>query len=120
MKANVIKNTILKNLKSRFYKNNKLNFILCILISLLTAGLNIAIAWLIQQLIESISGSNTLFSMQGIAITTAGLLTVFVLTLVAKCHIFPLFMRKAMKQYKDYAFGEITKKDISSFKESSG
>lgn len=116
MKANVIKNTILKNLKSRFYKNNKLNFILCILISLLTAGLNIAIAWLIQQLIDIISGSNTLFSMQGIAITTAGLLTVFVLTLVAKCHIFPLFMRKAMKQYKDYAFGEITKKDISSFK----
>ena len=116
MKANVIKNTILKNLKSRFYKNNKLNFILCILISLLTAGLNIAIAWLIQQLIDIISGSNTLFSMQGIAITTAGLLAVFVLTLVAKCHIFPLFMRKAMKQYKDYAFGEITKKDISSFK----
>ena len=116
MKANVIKNTILKNLKSRFYKNNKLNFILCILISLLTAGLNIAIAWLIQQLIDIISGSNTLFSMQGIALTTAGLLTVFVLTLVAKCHIFPLFMRKAMKQYKDYAFGEITKKDISSFK----
>ena len=116
MKANVIKNTILKNLKSRFFKNNKLNFILCILISLLTAGLNIAIAWLIQQLIDIISGSNTLFSMQGIAITTAGLLTVFVLTLVAKCHIFPLFMRKAMKQYKDYAFGEITKKDISSFK----
>ncbi len=116
MKANVIKNTILKNLKSRFFKNNKLNFILCILISLLTAGLNIAIAWLIQQLIDIISGSNTLFSMQGIAITTAGLLTVFVLTLVAKCHIFPLFMRKAMKQYKDYAFAEITKKDISSFK----
>ena len=116
MKANVIKNTILKNLKSRFYKNNKLNFILCILISLLTAGLNIAIAWLIQQLIDIISGSNTLFSMQGIALTTAGLLTVFVLTLVAKCHIFPLFMRKAMKQYKDYAFGEITKNDLSSFK----
>lgn len=110
------KNSILKNLKSRFYKKNKLNFALCIMISLLTSVINISIAWIIQQLIDIISGSNQLFSLQGIAFVIAGLLTVFVLTLVAKCHVFPLFMRKSMKQYKDYAFGEITKKDISSFK----
>ncbi len=100
---------------SQFYKKNHAAFYIALLSSLLIAALNLWIAWVVQQMIDSVSGVPGSFSipiLAGFVISTVGAAIVLkAISYFSK----PRFMEKAMRQYKDYAFSNLTKKSISAF-----
>lgn len=100
---------------AQFYKANHAAFLIALLSALLISALNLWIAWVMQQMIDSVSDVPGSFALPVLALFTAGVV-VSILLLKAVSYISkPRFMEKAMKQYKDYAFHNLMKKSISSF-----
>ncbi len=97
-----------------FYEKNKLIFIITVLSLIFSSLLNLLLAYLFQELIDSAYAKemNKLVWL----ITVAGIYIVFVaFNGVISCHTRNNFVEKAMQQYKKYAYESITKKSISSF-----
>lgn len=104
-----------KEFKNQFYKHNKLLFTLAIFATILIALLNLIISWEMQQIIDISTGMSTELSLLQITLIVAFSVVVFIFVMILQFQTLPRFIKKAMKQYKDYAFEEITKKSISSF-----
>lgn len=105
----------LKVLKSQFYDKNKLRFFIAILSSLLTASLNLAIAWILQQMIDTVSGVPGALNLPILALMIVGIILLIIVCKGLKYISRPQFMQKAMQQYKDYAFQKLTQKSIAAF-----
>lgn len=107
--------TVRRQYTSQFYRKNHAAFILAMLSSLLIAALNLWIAWVLQQMIDAVSGvpgSLKLPVLGWLVISVIALILVLkAVSYVSK----PRFMEKAMRQYKDYAFRKLTKKSIATF-----
>ncbi len=97
-------NDQLKVFKSQFYYKNKLRFFIAILSSLLAASLNLAIAWILQQMIDTVSGVPGALSLPILALMTGGMILLIIVCKGLQYISRPQFMQKAMQQYKDYAF----------------
>ena len=110
------KNSIYKSLNGSFFYKNKTAFVFLNISALITAFLNIAVSWLMQQLVDVASGKNGLFTFRQLFWIVLVFFAVFIAVIIIKYFAWPGFMKKAMRQYKEFAFGEITKKDISSFR----
>ncbi len=106
----------IKVYKQMFYRHNHLLFVLAIVASVLTALFNLAISWLIQQIIDLLSDS-ALFTLTELIIISLSMLAMLVLFMLLDYFTRPAFIKKAIRQYKNYAFEQITKKSISSFTE---
>lgn len=104
------------NYKKIFYKHNHLLFVLAIVASVLTALFNLAISWLIQQIIDLLS-DRALFTITELIIISVSMLAMLVLFMLLDYFTRPAFIERAIRQYKNYAFEQITKKSISSFTE---
>ena len=109
-------NTIYKSLNNKFFYKNKTAFIFMNLAALITAFLNIAVSWLMQQLVDVASGKNDLFSFKQLFFISLFFFFAFITVIIIKYYAWPGFMKKAMRQYKEFAFKELTGKDISSFR----
>lgn len=108
-------NDQLKVFKSQFYYKNKLRFFIAILSSLLAASLNLAIAWILQQMIDTVSGVPGALSLPILALMTGGMILLIIVCKGLQYISRPRFMQKAMQQYKDYAFQKLTQKSIAAF-----
>ena len=108
------KNSIYKSLNNRFFYKNKIAFTFMNVAALITAFLNIAISWLMQQLVDVASGKNNLFNFNQLFLISLIFFTCFITVIVIKYFAWPGFMKRAMRQYKEFAFEEITGKDITS------
>lgn len=100
---------------AQFYKRNHAAFLLALLSTLLIAALNLWIAWVLQQMIDTVSGVSGSLELPALA---GCVLSVLVAILVLKAWNYvswPRFMERAMRQYKDYAFQKLTQKSISAF-----
>lgn len=104
-----------KKYTAQFYKKNHTTFLIALLSTLLIAVLNLWIAWVMQQMIDSVSGVPGSFELPVLAWFVGGVVVSIILLKVLSYFSKPRFMEKAMKQYKDYAFHNLTKKSISSF-----
>lgn len=100
---------------AQFYKKNKISFCVAALSSLSIGALNLGIAWLMQQMIDTVSGVSGALSLEILAGLTVGLITLIVILKMVSYISLPRFMEKAMRQYKDYAFEKLTQKNIASF-----
>lgn len=104
-----------KNYMAQFYKENHVSFLIALFSTLLTAALNLWMAWIMQQMIDSVSEVPGSLGLPVLAWCVAGVVTA-ILVLKAVSYFFkPHFMEKAMKQYKDYAFHKLVQKSISAF-----
>lgn len=104
-----------KEYTAQFYKKNHIAFAAALLSSLLTAALNLYIAWVLQQMIDAVSGVPGSFAL---SVLTWFVLSVIAAILLLKAMSYfsrPHFMEKAMTQYKNYAFYKLTRKSISTF-----
>ena len=99
----------------QFYYKNKSRFCLAMVATLLHVAVNLVISLLMQQLIDVISGSETMASLLQLAILAGVLVGAAVLFSLMSYLSEPRFYAHAMRQYKDYVFGELTKKGISAF-----
>lgn len=104
-----------KKFTAQFYKKNHITFLIALLSTLLTAALNLWIAWVMQQMIDSVSGVPGSLSLSVLAWCVASVVIAIIVLKGISYYSKPRFMEKAMKQYKDFAFRKLTKKSISSF-----
>lgn len=99
-----------KKYTTQFYKKNHTTFLIALLSTLLIAALNLWIAWVMQQMIDSVSGVPGSFELPVLAWLVVSVVASIIVLKVASYFSKPRFTEKAMKQYKDYAFHKLTKK----------
>ena len=83
----------------QFYKNNMANFVLVLLSTVIMALINLVGSWMLQQIMDLLAGTGNTFSLLG----------------AAQAYAMPRFYSKAMEQYKNYAYSQLLKKNISTF-----
>lgn len=110
-------NDISKQLRAQFYKGNYVWFSIALFSSLTAGSLNLILSWIIKQLIDTISKVNTAVSLENLVEISIlfVLLCIFLglLDYIAQ----PRYLKRAITQYKNFAFKKLTEKNISSFKD---
>lgn len=96
----------------QFYHNNKLAFGFAVLATILLSFINLAISWLLQQVLDAATGSENTYSLTTLAIISMMLIIFILFVGLLNYKSKPKFIATAMKQYKDHAFKLITKKGI--------
>ena len=104
-----------KKYTAQFYKKNHTTFLIALFSTLLTAALNLWIAWVMQQMIDSVSGVPGSLRLSVLAWCVAGVVVAIIVLKGISYYSKPRFMEIAMRQYKDFAFCKLTKKSISTF-----
>ena len=104
-----------KKYTAQFYQKNHTTFIIALLSTLLTAALNLWIAWVLQQMIDAVSGVPGSLKLSVLAWCVASVVIAIIVLKGISYYSKPRFMEMAMKQYKDFAFHKLTKKSISTF-----
>jgi ATP-binding cassette subfamily B protein len=104
-----------KKLRAQFMYNNHMNFAGALIATLLVSVVNLVLSWLLQQIIDAATGNNQMFNLSQLLIISIGLAAVLVAVLLLEQKTGPRFAEKAMVQYKNMVFSEISKKSISSF-----
>lgn len=102
---------------AQFYHRNRIAFGLAVLSGLLVAGINLALAWMIQQMIDTAAGRPGALSLKTLVWLT---LCVLLLILAFKGLSYlsqPRFIQRAMEQYKTFAFSQLMRKNIASFQQ---
>ena len=100
---------------AQFYKKNHTAFFVALLSTLLTAALNLWIAWVMQQMIDSVSGVPGSLKLSVLAWCVASVVVAIIVLKGISYYSKPRFMEIAMRKYKDFAFRKLTKKSISTF-----
>ncbi len=104
---------------STFFRGNKPAYLAMLLTSVLFSALNLGAAWLIQQLVDNVSGEPDALSLGKLAVLTAAMILLIVPIKGLQYWAQPQFMKKALTQFKSFAFRELTKKNIASFQSES-
>lgn len=100
---------------AQFYQHNHGAFFIALISSLLTAALNLWIAWVLQQMIDSVSGVPGSLPLPVLGGCVAGVVAAIVLLKAISYGSRPRFLQRAMRQYKDFAFCRLTQKSIAAF-----
>ena len=101
--------------KRQFYKGNVGCFIFALCNTLLTAIGELLVSWLIQQLTDLAGGYETGFTLPQLTIIILVLIGGGIVSNMIAYHSKPKFITRGISQYKEYIFGELTKKNISAF-----
>ncbi len=99
----------------QFYRKNKLSLIFGCAVILLEVAANLFIAWLIQQILDIMSDVDTGFTLLELFLISLGVLLMMILSATVDYWTRPRFIRKAIGQYREYVFAELTKKNFSAF-----
>lgn len=100
---------------AQFYEKNKATFVVSMLATLVTAAVNLWMAWLIQQIIDAVSGGHGALRLPVLACHVGAVVGAIVVLKGISYYSKPRFMETAMKQYKNLAFCRLTQKSISAF-----
>lgn len=103
----------------QFFQGNRLLFAFGLSASLLTSAINLVLAWMMQQVTDTISRIPGSRSIRELAMILAGVIAAILLFKLMTWYARPRFMQKAMNQYKNYAFEQLTRKSIASFERES-
>lgn len=110
-----MKNSTEKNFIRQFYHKNTFVYILAALAALLTGSLNLFISWVMQQMIDTISGVDGAKELNFLTACTLLIVLLIILFKTVSYHSLPRFLSRAMEQYKNFAFRKLTEKSFSSF-----
>ena len=101
---------------AQFYKGNRLTYLAMLLSSALISVLNLAVAWLIQQIVDAVSGVPGSLGIMTLAALTGGMILLIIPFKALTYFSLPRFVKKAMTQFKRFAFQKLTHKNIASFR----
>ncbi len=103
-----------KTLMGEFYRRNRWRLVLCVLAGVGQSVFSLYMALLIQTLLDLTSTGNGAGLMAELPrMTVMGLM--FIASIAVMALLYPRFLRKASRQYKDSVFARIVRKSISSF-----
>lgn len=108
-----------KQLIGQFYKGNRLVLGVAVFAALTTGSLNLIVSWLSQQLIDAASGAENVLPLFTLLKMTFGFILLCLVISLLSFASEPCYLRRAMKQYKEYAFQTLVNKSISSFRDES-
>ena len=104
-----------KQFTRQFYKGNGIYLFLAMLQTITVVIANLFIAWLMQQLVDTATSAASNFTLTQIGIISIPGIGLWILAAVLDYYSMPKFYAKAMSQYKNYVFTELSKKSISAF-----
>jgi len=99
----------------QFYKGNTLCFIFALSETLFGAIGALLVSWLLQQILDLIGGYDTGFTLTDLIAISLILIAGITVAYLICYHSKPRFITRGISQYKEYIFGELTKKNISAF-----
>lgn len=108
-------NKLRRQFTRQFYRGNGIYLFLGLMQTIALVAAQLFLSWLMQQLIDTATGTSSEFSLLqigGFAILGLGL---WILTAALEYVSKPKFISKAMRQYKNHVFEELSKKSISLF-----
>lgn len=100
---------------AEFYRNNRLNFALALFATAIISAVNLAMAWLIQQMLDTASGVSGAYRPSQLLWLAVGIVLFIIAAKSLDYLSKPRFIQKAMQQYKNATFQKLTQKSISSF-----
>ena len=109
------KKSITKSYVKQFYYKNKINLVFAFTEVIFSTIISLVISWLLQQIIDLISGNETTFELYQLAIIAGSTLVITCIAYAISYNTKPRFITKGISQYKEYIFEKITKKNISAF-----
>jgi ATP-binding cassette, subfamily B, bacterial len=104
-----------KQFITQFFYQNKINFGLAVLATIGLSLINLGISWLLQQVIDVMTGTGNNFDLLTLTYISIGLIGSILVIGWVNFQSKPKFNAQAMRQYKDYAFSLLTKKGINAF-----
>ena len=108
--------TLYKELKAEFYRKNKLLFVIAAAASLCAGTVGLAFSWVLRALLDTAAGSDGSLPFMKVLMIVGIILVLSVSFSVIDYLSRPAFIKKAMIQYKNFAFEKLTNKNISSFR----
>lgn len=108
--------TLYKELKAEFYRKNKLLFVIAAAASLCAGTVGLAFSWVLRALLDTAAGSEGSLPFTKVLMIVGIILVLSVSFSVIDYLSRPAFIKKAMIQYKNFAFEKLTNKNISSFR----
>ena len=117
MREKTFEEPLERQLVRQFYRGNIPCFCLAAAASLAGGSLNLIVSWLMQQLIDAISGGPDALPLTALTLLSAAFVMLAALLFLLKYISEPRFIAKAMRQYKELAFRKLTAKSISSFRD---
>lgn len=109
-----------KPLLRQFYRGNLGWFFAALVSTLMLGVINLLISWLLQVIVDAAAGSASM-DLGFIALCALGTLAGFAAFFLLLRIAYPRFLRKAVTQYKEYAFQALTAKGLNAFsRESAG
>lgn len=103
----------------QFYRGNRTAFAFAVLSAMFVQAQNLLISWILQQLLDAVAGAPGAESLRMLALYSAGMMLCVVAGGLISYASKPRFLEKAMRQYREYAFEQLMKKSIASFREES-
>ena len=109
------KNPKTKALIKEFYKNNKLAFVIATISYIGGAAIMLGVSLMLQIVMDFVSGVDMGFEFWHLLAMTLGLIVVTLLGYVFTYNSEPIFLSKALMQYRKHIFENLMKKRISAF-----
>ena len=100
-----------RELEGCFFRGNLPALIISVLCMLLLTGVNLVAAWLMQQLVDIVVSGGA--GMGGILLAFAAAFAVFILAYDVQRYTCAAFVRRAVVQYKNFAFSGILERSVS-------
>ena len=112
------KNSVSKELVSRFFRKNHCAFFSALFVTIATSTIGLAVSWLLKEVIDLMAGESR-FSMTQIMCIALGIVVFDLIMMMISYYSEPSFIKRAMKQYKARAFSYLSNKTIASFQKES-
>ncbi len=107
--------TNLKPYTKQFYKGNIVYLMVALCAALLVSVGSLIVSWLLQQVIDLVSGYDTGFTLIELSVIAIILVVGIAVVEMISYHSNPRFITRGISQYKEFIFQELSKKNISAF-----
>ena len=111
----ISKNPKSKALIKEFYRSNKLAFAIAAISYIGSAAIMLAVSLMLQIVLDFVSGVDTGFEFWHLLVMTLGLVVVTIFGYIFTYNSEPIFLSKALMQYRQHIFESLMKKRISAF-----
>lgn len=99
---------------SEFFRDNKVNVCLTLIVYIFNVAVNIGVSWYIQVIMDLMAGVGN-YTFSQIIQLFLGLLIILIIISITRYFYYPKFLKRAMTQYKEKTFKELLQKNISLF-----
>lgn len=102
-------------LTRQFFAGNGLAFAGAILETIFTVSSNLVISWLMQQLIDAVTGAKGARPLAELSLIAMGSVLLMAMGFLVAYHARPRFVSRAIGQYQNFVFRKLSQKSIAAF-----